>query len=226
MSQNLAVANKSDPWRNMCPGRTTRRPISSWSAPSWNATTSPQSASTKDEQRGRGTPDFKLLRDGRTIGYCEVKASTDFALDDALDAAPPMTIVGNFGMSTIHNRIERAIASAAGQLASVNADGAGGRNFIAIVNYDDMSDAYDLQEAIVGYLTYDGEPVFSRHKGQVARVQRSLPGVDAILWFDRRKRKLEMIWFTGLDQEARDETCRFLGQDPTRINEVPRSQNS
>lgn len=133
-----------------------------------------------------------------------------------------MTIVRNFGKSTIHNRIERAIAGAAGQLASVNPESARGMNLIAIVNYDDMSDAHDLQEVILGYLPYGGERVYSRTQNQVARAQKSLPDVDAILWFDRRRRKLGHIWFTGLDQSGRDETCRLLGQDPGRLNEVPR----
>jgi hypothetical protein len=47
-----------------------------------------------DTEKAGKTPDFRIRQDGLLVAYCEVKAPNDPWLDEQLDDAPPLTIVG------------------------------------------------------------------------------------------------------------------------------------
>jgi len=63
------------------------------------------------QETGR-TPDFRVLRAGELAAYCEVKSPRDDWLDNQLDVAPPLQLVGGLRPDPTFNRIARHVEKA------------------------------------------------------------------------------------------------------------------
>jgi hypothetical protein len=163
------------------------------------------------------TPDFRVLRGNELVAYCEVKSPNDPWLDEQLEAAPPLTIVGGARSDPTFNRLARLVNKAERQFAAVNPDRKA-LNILAYVNHDEHSDLDDLQEVLTGHFhAADG----SRHPTML-HISEGIVGatkerIDAYAWFDGRSGKLHGIVFNEADRDRRDRTCALLHVDPAKI---------
>ena len=67
-------------------------------------------------------PDFRLVSWRGFAGFCEVKSPRDDWLDEQLEQAPPLTVVGGARSDPTFNRIARNIEKAVRQFDAVNPD--------------------------------------------------------------------------------------------------------
>ena len=94
-------------------------------------------------------PDFRLVSWRGFAGFCEVKSPRDDWLDEQLEQAPPLTVVGGARSDPTFNRIARNIEKAVRQFDAVNPDH-GVPNVLVLVNHDDNSGFADLCETLTG----------------------------------------------------------------------------
>jgi hypothetical protein len=169
-----------------------------------------------ETQTGR-TPDFRIWQDGVVVAYCEVKAPNDPWLDELLDDAPPLTIVGGARSDPIFNRLARLLTKADTQFAAVNPDRTK-LNILAYVNHDDASRYHDLVETLTGYFHSDDG---TRHptmlhiaEGQIGEAKRR---IDAFLWFEGKTRRMVGAVINEVDLERVQQLCALLDIDPKNI---------
>lgn len=139
--------------------------------------------SRAETQVGR-TPDFRVRQGDRLVAYCEVKSPNDPWLDEQLEDAPPLTIVGGLRSDPVFNRLSRLLSKADTQFAAVNPDRSA-LNILAYVNHDEASHYGDLVETLTGYFHADDG---TRHatmlhisEGRIGNAKRRM---DAFLWFE------------------------------------------
>lgn len=68
---------------------------------------------------------IRVRQNGVVVAFCEVKAPNDPWLDEQLDNAPPLTIVGGLRSDPVFNRLARLLSKADAQLSNtkINATG-------------------------------------------------------------------------------------------------------
>jgi hypothetical protein len=158
-----------------------------------------------------------VFRDGRLVAYCEVKSPRDQWLDDQLRDAAPFQIVGGARHDPTFNRITGLVRKAVKQFDAVNPD----RklpNIVVFVNWADASHFRDLDEALTGYLRLaDGSKARTMPKISEGRIRDEKRRVDAYVWFNGHRRKVEGLFFTQSDILHRDAVCSWFGVDPAKI---------
>jgi hypothetical protein len=169
---------------------------------------------TDAEARAGKTPDFRLWRNSQHVAYCEVKSPRDEWLDDQLKNAAPFQIVGGLREDPTFNRIAGLVRKAVKQLDAVNPE----RilpNIVVFVNWADASHFRDLDETLTGYLQLsDGSTTPTMLKVSEGRMRDEKRRIDAYVWFDGNRRKVEGIFLTQSDMSHRDAVCSWLGVDP------------
>lgn len=171
----------------------------------------------KQESQLGKTPNFRVLRGDELVAYCEVKSPNDPWLDEQLEAAAPLTIVGGARPDPTFNRLARLVNKAERQFAAVNSNREA-LNILAYVNHDEHSDIHDLQEVLTGHFhAADG----SRHP-TMRHISEGIIGaakkrIDAYAWFDGGSGKLHGIVFNEADPDRRNRTCALLHVDPAKI---------
>jgi hypothetical protein len=169
-----------------------------------------------ETQTGR-TPDFRIRQGGAVVAYCEVKAPNDPWLDELMDDAPPLTIVGGARSDPIFNRLARLLTKADTQFAAVNSDRAK-LNILAYVNHDDASRYHDLVETLTGYFHSDDGTKYPTMlhiaEGRIGEAKRR---IDAFLWFEGKTRRMVGAVINEVDQERVQQLCVLLDIDPKNI---------
>ena len=172
---------------------------------------------TKADQRTGKTPDFKVMRGGELVAYCEVKSPRDDWLDEQLDKAESFQIVGGARNDPTFNRIAALVHKAVGQLDAVNPD-LSKRNILAVVNHDDKSGINDLRETLTGiFHGADGSRTVTMPQISEGRIKDEKRRIDLYLWFDRKTSKLEGCFFTQPDGARLDDVCALFGLDKDKI---------
>lgn len=163
------------------------------------------------------TPDFRVRQDGTLRAYCEVKSPTDPWLDDPLDGAPPLTLVGGARPDPIFNRLSRLLMKADARLAAVNPTSEE-LNILAYVNHDDASSYKDLREILTGYFrAADGTKhptMMDIAEGCIGEAKRR---IDAFLWFEGWSGRMAGAVINIVDPERVRRTCSLLEFDSGRI---------
>ena len=95
------------------------------------------------------TPDFRVLRDGKLVAYCEVKSPRDDWLDEQIECAPPGEIAGGLRPDRTFDRLARHVKKAASQFDAVNA-ARKFPNILVLVNHVAASNFADLHETLTG----------------------------------------------------------------------------
>jgi hypothetical protein len=75
---------------------------------------------TDRETKTGKTPDFRMLRGKDLVAFCEVKSPNDPWLDEQLEGASALTIVGGCRNDPTFNRLARLVNKADRQFAAVN----------------------------------------------------------------------------------------------------------
>lgn len=155
------------------------------------------------------TPDFRVLRDGELVAYCEVKSPRDDWLEEKLAEAKPFEIVGGCRNDPTFNRIARHIEKAASQFDAVN-PGRDLLNILVFVNHDDNAGFHDLVETVTGYFhAQDGSKIPTMMHISEGRIGVAKRAVDLVIWIDARERRREGQMINDADP-ARMEAIRKL----------------
>jgi large subunit ribosomal protein L30 len=128
--------------------------------------------------RGK-TPDFKLMKDGELVGYCEVKSLFD---PEALDDPPEGTMAVRKNLP-FYRKIGQNIRSAVQQLEAQNPEH-DKPNVMVFVSHTPEIERKDLIATIAGLPLPDGKPLFMlgrKMQGQVCEAARK---IDVFLWID------------------------------------------
>jgi large subunit ribosomal protein L30 len=128
--------------------------------------------------RGK-TPDFKLMKDGELVGYCEVKSLFDpEVLQDPPEGA--MAVRKNL---PFYRKLGQNIRGAVEQLDAENPDH-DRPNVMVFVSHTPEIERKDLIATIAGLPLPDGKPVFMlgrKMQGQVCEAARK---IDLVIWID------------------------------------------
>jgi hypothetical protein len=100
------------------------------------------------------TSDFRVLRDGKLVAFCEVKSPRDDWLDEQIESVPAGQIAGGPRKDPTFNRIARHVEKAATQFDAVNADRAI-PNILVFVNHAETTRFNDLLETLTGMFHSD-----------------------------------------------------------------------
>jgi hypothetical protein len=177
---------------------------------------SPERFSPTETRTGR-TPDFRVRKDGEIVAYCEVKSPNDPWLDELLDDAPPLTLVGGARPDPTFNRLSRLLTKADTQFTAVNPVCAE-LNILAYVNHDNASHYYDLVETLTGYFhSADGTKhltMLDIAEGRIAETKRR---IDVFLWFEGKTGRMAGAVINQAESERLQRTCILLRIDPERI---------
>lgn len=172
---------------------------------------------TKEEMRSGQTPDFKVLRDGELVAFCEVKSTHDYWLDDQLDAAPPGEVVGGSRDDPTFNRLSNAIHKAVGQFDSVNPS-LDHLNLLVIVNYDDMSGPDDLRETLTGeFWSSDGSRHATTKHISEGRIKDEKHRIDLYAMLNAKSGKLEGCIINESDLSRAERVCVLMKLNRERI---------
>lgn len=168
---------------------------------------------TKEERRAGKTPDFRVMRGGELVAYCEVKSPRDDWLDEQLDRAESFQLVGGARNDPTFNRIAALVHKAVGQLDAVNPDRSK-PNILALVNHDRQSRFRDLEETLTGMLRLaDGSKAPINLRVSEGRIRLSKFRIDAYLWFDAKVGGLKGHMLNRDGGARLDEVCVILGID-------------
>jgi hypothetical protein len=168
------------------------------------------------------TPDFRLLKDGKLVAYCEVKTfERDVWLDRMLVEAPSGSLAGGARPDPVYNRISNAIHTAAKQLASANQDH-GMLNILVLMNRDNRAKYQDL----VSVTTGKWDPLAGIHDKtheqlSEGRIREEKSQIDLYVWLDAYKDdppKLRGFFFGNY--ESRPKVCLLFGIDPDAVKTV------
>jgi hypothetical protein len=165
----------------------------------------------------RRTPDFKVLRDGILVAFCEVKSPRDDWLDQQIEAATSGQIVGRARPDPTFNRIARHIEKAASQFDAVNGDRTV-PNILVFVNHADAAGPNDLLETVTGTFFAENGQRFAtvRHisQGRLASVREI---IDLYIWIDQKTSRTS--YFFNKDPNRVTALCDLLQIDATKIDD-------
>jgi hypothetical protein len=166
------------------------------------------------------TPDFKVMRAGRVIAFCEVKSPRDDWLDEQIDAAPPGQLAGGHRPDPTFNRIARLVKKAASQFDAVNADRSL-PNILVLVNHADASNVDDLVVTLTGtFVTDSGEHIPTVRHLSEGRIRQARHRIDLYVWIDVKTSAVQYRFNDASQQRFIDDLCNLLGRDPSDIQDI------
>jgi hypothetical protein len=174
------------------------------------------------QDRFAKTPDFRLLKDGQLVAYCEVKTfERDVWLDKMLAEAQPGSLAGGLRSDPIYNRITNAIHTAARQLVSANPNH-DALNILVIVNRDKPASYHDLVSVITG----KWDPLAGIHdktheQYSEGRISKEKYEIDLYIWLDANHDDFPKAsgYFFG-NFETRSKVCLYFGIDQDAVKTV------
>jgi hypothetical protein len=153
--------------------------------------------------RGK-TPDFKLMKDGQLVGYCEIKS----LFDPGVMEDPPEGEMAVRKNLPYYRKLGQNVRAAAQQLDAVN----GQRekpNVVVFVSHSRDIERKDLIATIAGLPVPGGPPLFMlgrKMQGQVCNAARK---VDLFLWIDAETGECKHL--TAADAKHRAEALELFG---------------
>ncbi len=173
---------------------------------------------TKTEMRASKTPDFRVVRDGELIFFCEVKSSPpDRWLDEQLEAAPD-EIAGGLRSDPIFNRLSTDIHTAVKQLDAVNSDQMY-PNVLALVNHDDMCGFNDLLGVLTGnFYGDDGSKYPIYQQFAQGRIKDEKHRIHLFIWLDDHK--LDRLLFSQTNDAHHSTLCTAFGIEQAKIRQI------
>jgi hypothetical protein len=163
------------------------------------------------------TPDFRVWRRGELVAYTEVKSPRDDWLDDQLDVATPMQVVGGLRQDPTFNRIARHVEKTASQFDAVNPN-RDHPNILVFVNHDKASNFNDLRETLTGMFHAEGGERFATmmhiSEGRLGDIKKR---IDLYAWIDARKSRIQGHLFNEFDPSRLDAVCELFRLDKNKI---------
>lgn len=174
---------------------------------------------SKTERRAGKTPDFRVLRNGAFLFYCEVKSSPeDQWLDEQLSSAAPGELAGGARSDPIFNRLTKDIHEAVKQFNAVNKDQRH-PNVLALVNHDDMCGFNDLLGILTGnFYANDGKahPIYLQFSH--GRIKDKKGQVHLFIWLDDHKP--DRLLFSQTKATHHAALCAAFGVEQNEIKQI------
>ena len=163
------------------------------------------------------TPDFRVFQAGQLVAFCEAKSPRDDWLDDQLDTARPLELVGGLRNDPTFNRIARHVEKAASQFDAVNAVRVL-PNILVFVNHDKASSYNDLRETLTGMFHAAGGERFETmthiSEGRLGAIKHR---IDLYAWIDARTRRVQGYVFSEASPEHIKTLCDLFDLDESKI---------
>lgn len=159
------------------------------------------------------TPDFKVLRDGALVAFCEVKSPRDDWLDEQLEDAKSGEVVGGARSDPTFNRIARHVAKAVTQFEAVNAK-RDLLNVLAFVNHAGASGYHDLRETVTGmFHTETGDRIATMSHISDGRLKEARMKIDLYVWIDKKTRRIQGYLLNEASPVHLEQICTLFGLD-------------
>jgi hypothetical protein len=163
---------------------------------------------SKEEKTKGKTPDFKLMKESKLCGYCELKSPRDDWVFEFPDDIKPGESVTKTRSSPTSNNLARQIESAVEQFDAVNPDHKL-PNVLAIVNHAAGRTRSDLHITVTGIQVPDGPRLYTLKPDRQKQVWESARRVDLFLWIDAQNRTCQHVYPD--DAIHRAAACALLG---------------
>ena len=170
----------------------------------------------KAEMRLKKTPDFRVLKEGELVTYCEAKhVQQDTWPDDLLETVQPLEVVGGPRPDPIFNRLTAHIHTAHKQFIAVNPNH-DLPNVLVFANSDKQCTYKgDLLAVLTGNFYGDHgevEHIFGQFSD--GRIKFEKMTIDAYVWWNCWKEGLKpSLWFWR-DTQHYKTVSLLLGSDP------------
>ncbi len=155
-------------------------------------------------ERNQGkTPDFKLMKDGALVGYCELKSLFDF---EVLEGPPEggMAVRRNL---PFYRKLGQHIRGASQQLDAENRT-RDKPNVMVFVSHTPEIERKDLRATIVGLPVPGGSPVYLLGRKMQHQVMAAARKIDLFLWIDANARTCQHL--TSGDAKHRTAALRLM----------------
>ncbi len=163
---------------------------------------------SKEQMRAGSTPDFSVLRNGSSVGFCEVKSFIPWEDFDTFEADDPT-------FDSLSDRIHKAVS----QLDSVNPD-LTQLSILAIVNHEDAVNWLDLRSVLTGdFISERAERYPIYVDVSQGRIRAEKWRIDLYLWFDQGKSRPFML-FNNSDELRFRRACDLMGVNPVEVRSV------
>jgi large subunit ribosomal protein L30 len=155
--------------------------------------------------RNRGkTPDFKLMKNGKLVGYCELKSLFDF---EALEAPPAGGMVVRKNLP-FYRKLGQQIRGGSQQLDAEN-PAHDKPNIMVFVSHTPEIERKDLRATIAGLPLPDGKALFMLGKKMQGQVCGAARRIDLFLWIDATARTCQHL--TAADAKHRATALGLFG---------------
>jgi ribosomal protein L30 len=147
-------------------------------------------------KRGK-CPDFKLFKDAKLSGFCEIKSPRD----DYMFERPHD---GEFAIRKnlpFHRKLGSHIRYAASQFDAVNPDH-GRPNILVFVSHSPDIERRDLHATVAGLPAPDGKRIFMLGRKMQEQVLEAARKIDLFLWIDAQKRTYHHVSVNGAPHQA------------------------
>ena len=181
---------------------------------------------TEREMRQGKTPDFRVFKETEFVLYGEAKhVQEDTWLDDQLNAAPPMTIVGGARPDPAFNRLSAHIHIAAKQFHAVNPN-RDYPNVLVFTSSDRGCMFTDLVSTLTGNFYAESGAIDPIYKNiSEGRIREQKFTIDLYVFKDDFPggRNNEHIYFQNQGSKPYLRLCELLSSDPSHHKVIPQS---
>jgi large subunit ribosomal protein L30 len=156
----------------------------------------PKPYSDAELRKGK-TPDFKLLKDGKLCGFCELKSPRD---DFIFETPEP----GDFAIRKnlpFHRKLGSHIRHAGQQFDAVNSDDSLPNIMVFVTHAPDI-ERRDLHATISGLPAPDGKRIFMLSRKMQEQVLDAARKIDLFLWIDVEKGTCQHVSVNGAPHQA------------------------
>jgi len=178
---------------------------------------------SKEEIAEGKNADFKLIRDSKLCGYCELKSPRDDWVFEFPDKSKPDEAVLKTRQSPTSNNLARQIKSAAEQFDAVNPNHEL-PNVLVIVNHAPGRTRSDLHITLTGVPVPGGPSLFTLKLDHQKEVWEAVRRIDLFIWVDPQTGSWQPLYAN--DAPHREAACSLLGiQDGSRKQSLANSHD-
>jgi hypothetical protein len=158
---------------------------------------------SKEETTKGKTPDFKLMKESKLCGYCELKSPRG---DDWI--FKPSELVMETWHSPTSNNLARQITSAAEQFDAINPHHEL-PNVLVLVNHAVGRTRSDLHVTLAGIPVSGGPPLLTLKPDHLNEMREAARRIDLFLWVDPQNRSWQPLYVN--DAAHRSALCSLFG---------------
>jgi len=160
------------------------------------------------EEKKEKNPDFKLFKESKLCGYCELKSPRDDWIFESPIKGEAGESVAEMRHSPASNNLARQIKSAAEQFGAINPNHEL-PNVLIFVNHAVGRTRSDLYITLAGIPVPGGPDLFTLKLDHQKEVWDAARRIDLFLWIDPQKRSWQPLYAN--DAVHRTSVCSLFG---------------